>query len=246
MLRKLAISFFLLIFSANCYAQETKEKPNNRSKMKVEIWSDIVCPFCYIGKRHFESALKSFENADDIEIIWKSYQLDPDMPKKQLSKQNVYEYLAARKGISTEQSKSLHDNVVKMASNAGLNYNFDKAVVANSYDAHRLIQLAKTKNLGDAAEEILFQAYFIEGKDIADHETLIILGKQIGLEASAIKSMLQSDQFSDEVDGDAYEAVQAGVGGVPFFVIDGRFAVSGAQPSSVFLRTLQKAFDNRK
>ena len=136
---------FLLILSANCYAQKTKENTNQSQKMKVEIWSDIVCPFCYIGKRHFEMALKSFENAADVEIVWKSYQLDPEMPKKQHKEQNVYEYLAVRKGISTEQSKALHDNVVKMANAAGLNYNFDKTVVASSFDGHRFIQLAKSK-----------------------------------------------------------------------------------------------------
>jgi len=237
---------FLIIFSVYSKAQDTKEKANNSQKMKVEIWSDIVCPFCYIGKRNFETALKSFENAANVEIIWKSYQLDPDMPKKQTSKQNVYEYLAARKGISTEQSKALHDNVVKMAAEAGLNYNFDKAVVASSYDGHRLIQLAKSKGLGNAAEESLFKAYFIDGKDIADSQTLIALGKEIGLEEQAVKTMLESDQFSKELKRDVHESVQLGLGGVPYFLIDGRYAVSGAQPVSVFLQTLQKANKGKK
>jgi protein disulfide-isomerase len=240
-------AFFLLIlwFATISNAQIPKENAIKSKKMKVEIWSDIVCPFCYIGKRHFESALKSFENANDVEIIWRSYQLDPEMPK-QTNKQNVYEYLASRKGISVEQSKAMHDNVVKMASNTGLNYNFDKAVVANSYDAHRLIQLAKSKNLGDAAEESLFKAYFINGKDIADHNTLISLGREIGLEENLVKAMLESDQFSDEVDSEMYDATQVGVTGVPFFVFDDRFAVSGAQPVSVFLQTLQKAYKSQK
>ena len=239
--------FFLLLLgiSSNCIAQNSKENLTKSNKMKVEIWSDIVCPFCYIGKRHFEAALKSFENAEDVEIVWKSFQLDPEMPKQQ-SKQNVYEYLASRKGISVEQSKAMHDNVVKMASNAGLNYDFDKAIVANSFDAHRLIQLAKNQNLGDAAEERLFKAYFIEGKDIADQGTLVNLGKEIGLEESKLKSMLQSDEFSNEVEKDIYESAQVGVTGVPFFVIDERFAVSGAQPVSVFLQTLQKAYKTKK
>jgi protein disulfide-isomerase len=246
MLSKLTILLFLLIFSANCYAQKSKEITNQSQKMKVEIWSDIVCPFCYIGKRHFESAMKSFENAADVEIVWKSYQLDPEMPKKQILKQNVYEYLAVRKGISTEQSKALHDNVVKMASDAGLDYNFDKTVVASSFDGHRLIQLAKSKGLGDAAKESLFKAYFIEGKDIAEYETLLNLGKEIGLDESAIKAMLESNQFSNEVKRDIQQSVQIGIGGVPYFLIDGRYAVSGAQPVSVFLQTLQKAYKSKK
>jgi outer membrane protein OmpA-like peptidoglycan-associated protein len=124
------IKVLLLVFftSAAAMAQHNKESVQKTNKMKVEIWSDIVCPFCYIGKRHFESALKSFSNADDIEIVWKSYQLDPETPKQQ-TKQNVYEYLANRKGISVEQSKAMHDNVVKMAFSAGLNYDFDKATL---------------------------------------------------------------------------------------------------------------------
>jgi predicted DsbA family dithiol-disulfide isomerase len=236
---------FFLGISTNCIAQHSKENLTKSNKMKVEIWSDIVCPFCYIGKRHFEAALKSFENTADIEIVWKSYQLDPEMPKQPI-KQNVYEYLASRKGISVDQSKAMHDNVVNMASNAGLNYNFDKAVVANSFDAHRLIQLAKTLNLGDQAEELLFKAYFIEGKDIADHTILMNLGKEIGIDEEKLKTMLQSDEFSNRVETDIYEAAQVGVSGVPFFVIDNRFAISGAQPVSVFLQTLQKAYLSKK
>jgi protein disulfide-isomerase len=227
-------------------AQGTKEiaTSQNSNKMKIEIWSDIVCPFCYIGKRHFESALKSFAHADEIEIEWKSYQLDPEMPK-QTKKQNVYEYLAERKGISVENSKALHDNVENMAKVAGLNYHFDKAVVANSFDAHRLIQLAKTKGLGDAAEEALFYAYFCAGKDIADKESLLAIGKEIGLEENAVKDMLNSDQFSEQVDQDIYESQQVGLGGVPHFVIDDRFSISGAQPVSVFLNALEKAYQTR-
>jgi protein disulfide-isomerase len=235
----------LLLFSG-IKAQETNEVSNNTKtkKMKVEIWSDIVCPFCYIGKRHFESALKSFAHADEIEIEWKSYQLDPEMPK-QTKKQNVYEYLAERKGISVENSKALHDNVVKMAKSAGLDYHFEKAVVANSFDAHRLIQLAKTKGLGDAAEEALFYAYFSAGKDIADKESLLAIGKEIDLEENAVKELLNTDLFSEQVDQDVYESQQVELGGVPHFVIDDRFSISGAQPVSVFLNALEKAYQTR-
>lgn len=242
----LFFSSFFMFSLLGMKAQGTKEiaTSQNSNKMKIEIWSDIVCPFCYIGKRHFESALKSFAHADEIEIEWKSYQLDPEMPK-QTKKQNVYEYLAERKGISVENSKALHDNVENMAKVAGLNYHFDKAVVANSFDAHRLIQLAKTKGLGDAAEEALFYAYFCAGKDIADKESLLAIGKEIGLEENAVKDMLNSDQFSEQVDQDIYESQQVGLGGVPHFVIDDRFSISGAQPVSVFLNALEKAYQTR-
>ena len=209
--------------------------------MKVEIWSDIICPFCYIGKRHFEAALAKFADAENIEIEWKSFQLDPTLPKP-ASKLNVYEYLAQRKGISTEQSKAMHGQVMQMAKAAGLDYNFDKAVVANSFDAHRLIQFAKTKNMGDAAEERFFKAYFIEGKDMCDAATLLALGKEIGLVEAELKAVLESEQFSDEVKRDIFEADQVGVTGVPFFVFNDKYAVSGAQPIAVFLNTLEKSF----
>ena len=145
--------------------------------MKIEIWSDIICPFCYIGKRNFEAALEEFEtkNENEIEIEWKSFQLDPSVPKSLENKVNTYEYLAERKGMTVEKSIELHQNVTEMARNVGLTYNFEKSVVANSFDAHKLIQLAKSKELGGVAEEVLFKAYFTNGKDMSDHSTLIEL-----------------------------------------------------------------------
>lgn len=210
-------------------------------KMKVEIWSDIMCPFCYIGKRHFEEALKQFPDADKIEVEWHSFQLDPGLPKP-ASDLNVYEYLAQRKGISVEQSKAMHKNVVQMAEAAGLTYNFDKTVVANSFDAHRLIQFAKTKNLGDEAEERLFKAYFTEGKDMCDTSTLLQLAKDIGLDETETKEVLNSNAYAAEVKNDIEEASRIGVRGVPFFVFDRKYAVSGAQPGAAFVNVLQKSF----
>lgn len=209
-------------------------------KMKVEIWSDIMCPFCYIGKRHYEQALSKFAQAKDIEVEWHSFQLDPDIPMVP-PKVNVYQYLADRKGISLAQSKAMHENVVQMAKAAGLTYNFDKAVTANSFDAHRLIQLAKTKRLGDEAEEHLFKAYFTDGRDFSSLAELIKLGKEIGLDENAVKEVLNSEQFSYEVNQDIREARNIGVQGVPFFVFNRKYAVSGAQPADTFLATLQKS-----
>jgi predicted DsbA family dithiol-disulfide isomerase len=224
----------------------TKEKMKtvtmNTQKMKVEIWSDIMCPFCYIGKRHYEEALQKFAYANNIEIEWHSFQLDPSLPKP-ASKLNTYQYLAERKGMTYEQSVGLHKNVVEMAKQAGLNYNFDKAVVANSFDAHRLIQLAKTKGLGDEAEERLFKAYFMEGKDMSDAATLISLGKEIGLDEATVSRVINSKEYTDEVNRDIAEAQQIGVQGVPFFVFNRKFALSGAQPSSTFLDVLKKSFE---
>jgi predicted DsbA family dithiol-disulfide isomerase len=212
--------------------------------MKVEIWSDVMCPFCYIGKRRFEDALSRFPQKDKIEVVWKSFQLNPDMvtdPSK-----NITEYLAESKGWSLEQTRQIQQNVVNMAKEVGLHYNFDKAVMANSFKAHRFIQFAKSKQKGDAAEEQLFKAYFIDGKNTDDQETLISLGVEIDLDAAEIKSVMESDAFTSEVKMDIYEAQQIGVRGVPYFVFDDKYAVSGAQPADTFLGALNQSFAEHK
>ena len=211
------------------------------NKMKVEVWSDIMCPFCYIGKRNYEAGLKQFANSSNIEIIWKSFQLDPTIPQEPAT-ENVYQYLADKKGMSYDQSVQMHDNVVQMAKRAGLEYNFDKAVIVNSFNAHRMIQLAKTKGLGDAAEERLFLAYFTEGKNFGSAEVLTELGKDIGLTKEEVHVALTSDEYSYKVKQDIQEAQQLGINGVPFFVFNRKYAVSGAQPPEAFAQTLEKSF----
>lgn len=195
-----------------------------------------MCPFCYIGKRKFEQALQQFSHKDQVSIVWKSFQLNPDM--KTIPDKNINEYLAEVKGWSLDQAQQMNDRVTAMASEVGLTYHFDKAVVANSFDAHRLIQLAKTKGLGDAAEERLFRAYFTEGLNTADHATLLEVGTEIGLDDTDVQSMLQSDEFAEDVQRDVYEAQQVGARGVPFFVFNRRYAVSGAQQPETFLGAL--------
>jgi predicted DsbA family dithiol-disulfide isomerase len=209
------------------------------TKIEVEIWSDIMCPFCYIGKRNFESAAKQFGDGN-IEITWKSFQLDPSIPEHQDQKVTVYQYLADRKGISYEESVELHKYVVQTAQNAGLEYNFDKAIIANSFKAHRVIQLAKTKSLGDEAEERFFLAYFTEGKDLGDPLALTELGRDIGLSEKEVQEALNNDEYAYKVRQDIFEAREIGVGGVPFFVFNREYAVSGAQPPEVFLQVLGK------
>ena len=208
--------------------------------MKVEIWSDVMCPFCYIGKRRFEDALEHFEHKDEIEIEWKSFQLNPDL--KTDTSLNIDQYLADKKGWTLDYAKQLNGQVTQMAAEVGLTYNFDKAVVANSFNAHRFSHLAKKHGLGIEAEELLFKAYFTEGKNIDDNTVLIELGKTIGLDETEVKQTLESDAFADEVKHDMIEAQQLGVQGVPFFVMNNKYAVSGAQVVPVFEQTLQKAF----
>ncbi|WP_018619978.1 DsbA family oxidoreductase [Spirosoma luteum] len=208
--------------------------------MDVEIWSDVMCPFCYIGKRKFESALGQFAQRDRVNVVWKSFQLNPDM--KTEPGKNINQYLAEVKGWSLDEAKRMNDHVTGMASEVGLTYDFDKAVVANSFDAHRLIQLAKQHSLGDAAEERLFKAYFTEGRDTSDHATLLELGTDIGLSTDAVRQMLESAEYADAVNRDVYEAQQVGARGVPFFVLDRRYAVSGAQQPETFLGALETAW----
>ena len=208
--------------------------------MRIEIWSDVLCPFCYIGKRHLEAALKDFSGKDRVEIQWRSFQLDPEQETK--PGVDVFSYLAERKGISKAQSEAMHAQVTQMAARAGLEYHFEKAVVANSFDAHRLLQYAKTQNLGDAMKERLFRGYFCEGQNIADFGVLADMAKDAGLDRAAALAVLnQQEEYAQAVKADIQEAQALGISGVPFFVIDRKYAVSGAQPVEVFLRALEGA-----
>lgn len=214
------------------------------NKMKVEIWSDIMCPFCYIGKRKFETALSQFSHASDVEIVWKSFLLSPDM--KTAPEKNIHQFLAEHKDISIEQARNLNNQVALSARQNGLVYNFDKTIPANSINAHRLSHLAKQHGLQDKAEEILFKAYFTDGKNIDDIPTLILLGTEIGLDADKVKTALENNSYTDDVRQDIYKASQIGVRGVPFFLFNNKLAVTGAQDSSVFLNTLEKALSEWK
>jgi predicted DsbA family dithiol-disulfide isomerase len=212
--------------------------------MKVEIWSDIVCPFCYIGKRKFEHALNAFPHKEHIEIEWRSFQLDPEMqPLKGIS---VHQYLAERKGVSAAQGKAMNDQMTKMASAVGLDYHFDKAIITNTLQAHRLLHFAKNKGKQQETKEKLFAAYYTEGKDIGDLAVLTAIGESVGLVAEEIKESLQGHTFIDEVNADIYMAQQIGVQGVPFFVFNNKYAVSGAQPSDVFTQVLEKVWQEEQ
>lgn len=208
--------------------------------MKVEIWSDVMCPFCYIGKRRFEKALENFSHKANIEVIWKSFQLNPAM--KTEPGKNINQYLAEVKGWSLSQAREMNERVTAMAKEVGLDYDFDKAVVANSFDAHRLVQLAKANGKADAMEEALFNAYFTQGKNIADPATLTALASGIGLNEEEIARVITSRDYAEQVEEDIYEARQIGVSGVPYFVLNDRYAVSGAQATETFAGALDKAY----
>jgi predicted DsbA family dithiol-disulfide isomerase len=208
--------------------------------MTIEIWSDVMCPFCYIGKRKFETALAQFNHRSNIDIVWKSFQLAPDL--KTNPTKNIHQFLAEHKGMSLEQAKGMNDQMAQAAKQVGLHYDFDKAIPANSFNAHRFSHLAKQHGLQNDAEERLFKAYFTEGKNIDDISTLVRLGVEIGLNAAEIKTVLESDQYTNDVHQDIYEAQQVGVRGVHFFVLDRKYAISGAQDSETFLQAIDTSY----
>ncbi|HVV54729.1 MAG TPA: DsbA family oxidoreductase [Mucilaginibacter sp.] len=209
-------------------------------KMKIEIWSDVMCPFCYIGKRRFESAMAAFEHRDQVEVEWKSFQLNPYMQTD--PGMNINRYLAENKGWTLDYARRMNNHVTEMAAGEGLKYDFDRAVVANSFNAHRMAHLSKKHGLGEAAEEALFRAYFTEGKNIDDKETLTGIAASIGLDKAETKQALESDAFADEVKHDIAEAQYLGIQGVPFFVMNRKYGVSGAQAVPVFTETLETSF----
>lgn len=206
--------------------------------MKVEVWSDVMCPFCYIGKRRFENALDRFSEKDTVDVIYKSYQLMPDLitqPDK-----NHDEFLAEQKGISLTQAKAMNGHALQMAQQTGLTYHLDKAVPANTFRAHQLIHYAKTEGRQSLVKELLFRAHFTEGKNIDDMAILIELGKEAGLDEKAVKDILENGRFADDVHTDIYEARQVGVRGVPFFLFNGKYTISGAHESDVLLSALEQ------
>lgn len=209
--------------------------------MKIEIWSDIMCPFCYIGKRRFEEALATFEGKNDVEIEWKSFLLSPEL--KTDPTKNIHQYLAEHKNISLEEAKGMNNYVTNMAAQVGLTYNFDKAIPANSFNAHRFLHFAKKHGKQNEAEERLFKAYFTEGKNIDDAQTLLLLAIELELDANKLADAMNNGEFTNDVIADINEAQQLGVRGVPFFVFNRKYAVSGAQESEAFTQTLEKAFE---
>lgn len=208
--------------------------------MKVDIWSDVRCPFCYIGKKKFELALEQFPQKDKVEVEWHSFELDPDMETN--PDINVNDYLAEKKGQTRDWAVQMNEHVSNAAAEVGLQFNFDETVMANSFHAHRLIQLAKTRKLDNEIEERLFIAYFVEGKNIDDKAVLKEIGLAAGLEETAVTEMLEGYFFSNEVRADEQLAQQIGISGVPFFIFDQKLAVSGAQSPETFLGAMEQVW----
>ena len=212
--------------------------------MKVEIWSDVVCPFCYIGKRKFENALKDFAHRDEVEVVWHSFELTPDF--QPIPGESIHESLAKKKGVSVEEGKAMNDYMTKAAQEVGLNYDFDHTIPANTFLAHQLIHLGTHHGRQDATKERLMAAYYLEGQNVGDLDTLVKLGTEVGLDAAESRAALTAGTYAEAVRLDEYQAQQINVRGVPFFVFEDKYAVSGAQPSELFVEVLEKVWDESK
>src|SRR5262245_58223478 len=207
----------------------------------VEIWSDVVCPWCYLGKRRFEKALARFEHRDDVEVVWRSFELDPNAGPS--SSESAAERLAAKYGMSVEDAAASHARLTGLAAEDGLEYHLDRTRGGNTFDAHRLIQLGKARGIQDAVEERLMRGYFTDSVAIDDHETLVRLAAEAGLDADEARAVLASDDYADAVREDEELARRIGINGVPFFVLGRRYGVSGAQESDVLLEALDKSWE---
>lgn len=208
--------------------------------MKIEVWSDIACPWCYIGKRRLDTALSGFAHAGDVEVVWRSYQLDPEAPR--VSDMNLNQVLSKKHGFPPAQAAAMNDQMRQLGAKEGLTYRFDIARYGNSFDAHRLIHLARKHNLQSAMEDRLFAAYFGEGKALGDWDTLFALALEAGLPEVEVRDLLAGDAFADQVRADTGEARRLNVRGVPFVVIDEKYALPGAQPVKVIGDALQQAW----
>jgi predicted DsbA family dithiol-disulfide isomerase len=209
--------------------------------MKVEIWSDIACPWCYVGKRRFEQALQQFEHVSDVEVVWRSFELDPHAPRTHAESQD--ELLAKKYGLPVEKARAMNERMTGEARKEGLDFHLDRVKVGNTFDAHRLVHLAAESGRADAMKERLMRAYFTEGEAVGEPDTLIRLGTELGLDEARVREVVDGDAYADDVRADEARARSFGIGGVPFFAIDERYGVSGAQPAEVLLDALRQAYE---
>jgi predicted DsbA family dithiol-disulfide isomerase len=209
--------------------------------MRVEIWSDVVCPWCYVGKRNFEAALSRFEHRDDVEVIWRAFELDPSAPAEREG--DYAAHLARKYGMSVEQARKMIETMTATGAKAGVALDFDRARPGNSFDAHRLIHLAGRQGVQDAVKERFLRATFTDGEPIGDRDALLRLAVEAGLPQADALSVLENDAFAAEVRAEESLALELGISAVPFFVIDRTFGIPGAQPPDVILGALERAWE---
>ncbi len=220
-------------------------KPVTSKKLRIDVWSDIACPWCYVGKRRLEAALATFPHAASVEIAWRAFELDPNAPRKQDTSVSYAERLGKKYGTTEAEARTMIDRMTNTAREDGLDFRFDRIKPGNTFDAHRIIHLAGAAHgyaRQGAVKERLLRAYMTEGEPIGDPDTLVRLGVEAGLDGERVRALLASDAHAEEVRDDENEARELGISGVPFFVLGGVYAVSGAQSAEVLLRALHQAW----
>jgi predicted DsbA family dithiol-disulfide isomerase len=208
--------------------------------LDVEIWSDVACPWCYIGKRRFEAALEQFEHRDDVEVTWRSFELDPGAPHERTG--DRAERLAEKYGMTVQQAREAEERLTAVAAEEELPFRFDIARSGSTFDGHRVVHLAGAHALRDAMKERLLRAYFTEGELISDHDTLIRLAVEVGLDQQEVRELLAGERYAEEVREDERAAGELGISAVPTFVIDRKLGASGAQPPDALLDLLRKGW----
>ncbi len=210
-------------------------------KLELEVWSDVVCPWCFVGKRRLEKALAALETVAHASVVWRAFELDPSAPAVHPAEPTHHERLAKKYGLSPAQAEQMLKRMESVGAQEDIAFDFAKLRSGNSFDAHRLLCLARERGLQNELKERLFKAYFTEGASIGDHQVLTSLGVEVGLDPDEVSGVLESDDFASEVRTEERTAMQLGVRGVPFFVIANKYGVSGAQPVEVLVEVLERA-----
>jgi predicted DsbA family dithiol-disulfide isomerase len=212
--------------------------------MRVEIWSDVVCPWCYIGKRHFESALERFEHRDQVEVVWRAFELDPAAPAEREGEYTAR--LASKYAIPVSEAEEMVERMTRVGDDAGVDFRFDRARPGNTFDAHRLIHLGLERGVQDAVEERLLAATFTEGRPVGSREALVEVAVEAGLDEDEATSVLAGDRYADDVRADEQLARTFGISAVPFFVIDRAYGLAGAQHPDVILDVLRQVWTDSR
>ena len=212
------------------------------TQLRLDVWSDIVCPWCWVGKRRLETALEQFAHRDAVEVVWRAFELDPGALAVRPAGENHAERLAKKYGMSRAQAEQSIKRLTDMGAIEGLDFRFDRVRSGNTFDGHRLIHLGRERGVQDAVKERLMRAYFTEGEPIGDRAALARLGVETGLDPVEVAELLHGDTYAAEVRADEKQAARLGIHGVPCFVLAGRYAVEGAQPAAVILGALEKAW----
>jgi len=213
--------------------------------LKLEVWSDIACPWCYVGKRRLESALKLFPHASDVELVWRAFELDPGAPAERKRDVSHVEFIARKYGMPVAQAQKSTDHLLQLARAEGLSFDFVNIRSGNTFDAHRLLHLGHERGVQDRVKERMMKAYFEQAELMSDRGTLVRLAAEAGLDAGEATDVLAGDTYAKAVRADEAQARELGITGVPCFVFDRRFAVSGAQSTEVILSALQQAWTER-